>query len=177
MLVERPRKRRRLLVTLLLLGAPLILCGGGWLWLSSFAEVFRYDCDRHSPTRTMRMLLHEVPPGVSDIRAAGDIWIAGAFVFMRFRATDEALRDLTRDFKRCAAPSTERLQEVAGWQEHWSQGKMPLARDGEEHQVHWRGLQSIAHPAEFHRAPGNGSEDYFILDRDRHLVYYFHNNI
>lgn len=113
-----------------------------------------------------RVFRRSVPPGLMDIKAAGHAWTAGRDIWMRFRATDAAVKLLTNGSKPFSPESsfcidTSRLQEAA------------------PRQVHWEDVLRIRDPRCYNIDPPPNQTGCITLipDRQRHLVYVYLHDI
>jgi hypothetical protein len=74
-----------------------LVCG---VWVSRRSvrpKVVGRDCAKRSPLEAFGTVFgFSPPPGVSDVSAAGRIWPDRWSVFLRFRATDDAIGRLTK---------------------------------------------------------------------------------
>src|SRR5687768_6663627 len=80
-----------------LAGLLLSLTCGVWVSCRSLGSYLSRDCATRPPQEAFENVFgHPPPPGVSDLVAAGRIWPGGRDVYLRFRASDEAIQLLTR---------------------------------------------------------------------------------
>jgi hypothetical protein len=134
------------------------------------------DYTKKSPEKAFRRVFERpAPPGVSDIRAAGQVWLGGRNVWLRFRATDPAIRSLMAVAKRETDAQSIR-QTIDGLQmEVALTATHPDLRRWRSH-VCWDEVRRIEDPESYFihpRAPSSTPNITLIIDRKRHLVYVY----
>ena len=167
----RLRRRRALtLRTLLwLCGIVVLLAGLSIAGLLAIGRQFRRDFGGQVAEFTPREVFaramgRPAPPGVSDIRAAGDFGLGGANVWLRFQATPQAIRILTRNAPRA---STEWLDSATFPSPGYDQQKRRIG---------WNQVMQVRRPEAYDLTSRIGGTARFLLDdrpRGTAYVYYW----
>jgi hypothetical protein len=136
---------------------------------------FREDCADMPPLQVFANVFgHPPPPGLWDIRAAGRIWLGGRNVYLRFSATDDAIRSLTR--------GSQRVVGAQSIHDCIASTRMGLQVPGDARSVRWKvrvrwdQIDRIKRPecyALSPHAPCMVPDITLIVDRSRHLVYVY----
>jgi hypothetical protein len=136
-----------------------------------------FRCNDHPPGETFTRYFGPVPAGVWDVRATGYSNIGGAAVWMRFRATPDALPSLTRGYKKLAPKEAREAARSLMEAGTISQPEKEPPGLPEEHRAHWEGIRKIRSPQAYEKLHEYGGiSDTLVLDRERMLVYFFHRN-
>jgi hypothetical protein len=100
------------------------------------------------------------PPGVTDIQVAGIAWLGGRDIWMRFRATDEAVKLLARG----SGPVSTAKEPCIG--------TAPV-HEADLGKVHWEDVDRIHRPLCYKIDPPLNHTGWvqLIYDRQRHLAF------
>jgi hypothetical protein len=162
------------LVVVLLAGVVLVACSLVWMVVRPFAHL-EHVCTTMPPLQVFENVFGRPPPsGVSDIRAAGRIWLGGRDVYLRFQATDEAIQRLTRGSQRTVGDretneciQSTRMEDRLVGDHRWMRWK---------EWVHWDEVERIQKPECYSLlpyAPSTVPNITLIVDRSRHLIYVY----
>jgi hypothetical protein len=140
----------------------------GWGCFRASEDVmFGADFSQRPPADVFQMVFgRPVPDGVTDLRAAGRVYFLKEWVWMRFHATDAALKSLTEG---------EAPEEVGMLpRENWSANSRYDEVD--KRHVGWEAIRSITRPEFYYcgHPPAQGSVQWFgsfVVDRANHTVY------
>jgi hypothetical protein len=147
----------------------------GWGLSVVSRELREKDCANMPAVEVFENVFdHPPPPGITELRAAGRIWLGGRDVYLRFNATDEAIRRLTKGSKRTVDAAG--IQEcIEGTRMEWRlQGDRRWVRWKER--VRWDEVDRIPKPQCYGLLPAAPSATphiTIIVDRSRHLVYVY----
>jgi hypothetical protein len=181
--VSQPDRSSRSLKTIfarmaVILSVTTLLAGCCFvLWITSMvSQLLRErDCAAMPPPEVFQNVFGQSPPGgVSDILSAGRIWMGGRNVYLRFRATDDAIRYVTRQSRRTV--DRKAIQECV------ESTRMGLQLRGDPRwipwyaRVRWGEVLHIPKPecySSLPSAPSPTPDVTIIVDRSRHLVYVY----
>ena len=104
----------------------------------------------HRPPRQAFEFVFDQPPlnGVSELRAAGETWLAGTNVWLRFRADPQTLALLTAGWKNTPATPAS-LENMKIWDSH-------LSRYDPNERLGWRTLYRTRKTVEYYKDDGYG---------------------
>jgi hypothetical protein len=146
-----------------LLLASVLIVSSIMVW-RSFRDSPMGDWATKPPSRAFEWVFgRPVPLGVSGIRASGQVSIGGRDVWLRFSATDEALRSLTH--------ACQRISDRDGMEScrmEWRLG------EAAPRQIHWGAVRRIRNPECYSlppKAPAILPDITLVVDRRHHLVY------
>jgi hypothetical protein len=172
--MERP-KTNRLAWCFTAILALLLTCS--FVWVSQFVSGLfaEKDCSTLPPPQVFKNVFGRLPPsGISGIRAAGRIWLGGRNVYLRLRATDEAIHSLIQGSIR-VADRKEIRECVEGL-------RMEVALRGDDRwkrwkqHVLWDEVPRISRPECYYllpEAPSSTPDVTIIVDRAEYLVYVY----
>lgn len=155
----------------LLTGVLLLLGCSLWGGCRSLGSYLNRDCATRPPSEAFENVFgYSPPPGVSDLLAAGRIWPGGRDVYLRFRATDEAIRQLTKDSVRAVGVREIQLGIASTRMEDRLQGDPRQARW--KAAVRWDEVERIQKPECYSVRPYSHSPRIIlIVDPSHNLVY------
>jgi hypothetical protein len=122
---------------------------------------FDQDYSELPPERAFALVFRQaVPPGVTDIQAAGPAWLGGRDIWMRFRASEAAVKLLTGGSR---PVSTEKEPCI---------GTAPV-HEADLRKMGWGDVDRIRHPLCYEIDPPWNLTGWIqlIYDRQRHLVF------
>ena len=150
----------------------LVWAAGTWLpdGLQLLQEgPFRHDYSRRKPEEAFELLFHRpVPADVRDLAAAGECWIGGSNVWLRFRSSPKTIQE---------------LKSVAVEEAPWRRGEdvirddpSSLIRYGVWERLGWNQVWKLRRAEYYHIGEGPPSTE-FLVDRDTGMVYAFYYGI
>jgi hypothetical protein len=152
------------LLTTVIVSLPLAFCCFGW-WFVRYGPKIGGDCVDMAPARVFKSVFGYLPPpGIAQLSAAGQMSLGGAEIYLRFRATDHVIHDLTSGGKRSVKPK-ERIQSTP----------MPQVMQWRE-RVRWSEVSRIPDPECYTllpHAPAANPDITLVVDRCHHLVYVY----
>lgn len=144
------------------------------VWLPGCFQVLqegplRHDYNRRKPEEAFEYLFHRpVPADVQDLAAAGESWIGGSNVWLRFRSSSKTIQEL-KSVAEKAAP--------------WKRGEdvirddaSTLIRYGVWERLGWNRVWKLRNAEYFHIGEGPSSTE-FVIDRETGTVYAFYYSI
>jgi hypothetical protein len=128
---------------------------------------FRRRFGHRPPQAAFELAFRQAPPAdVSDLRAAGEAWLAGTNVWLRFRASEPTVRRLLADYQR----GTSGASDLTEFRQQWDAS---LQRHDPHNRLEWDELYRVRQPENFTRITGDGHFTNAWVDRQKGIVYVF----
>lgn len=135
-----------------------------------------YRCERHPPEEAFRRFVSPDLTEISDVRAMGQSSLGGANLFVRFQASDAALKRLLAGYVPSGpgAASQGALEQLAMDAEMWAQADAPSSG---QYAVRAEEIRKVKKPVAYQkRGSINESWSMLVLDKARRRAYFYHWN-